>query len=82
MTGVSTWRSIDWLAHPIDVTRHADDAVTVVAGEIGVDQRRADAARLFRAAADTTENLGAEVGQGVGGDVNRHVGVLDCGPPR
>ena len=66
-------------ADPIDVTRHADHAVAVVAGEIGVDQRRGDAARFFRAAADASENLGAEVGQGVGGNVNRHVGVLDCG---
>ncbi len=69
-------------ADPIDITRHADHAMAVVAGEVGVDQRRGDAARLFRAAADATENLGAKVGQGVGGNVNRHVGVLDCAPPR
>ncbi len=49
-------------AHPIDITRNADDAVAVVAGEIGVDQRGGDAARLFRLTAGASENLGAEVG--------------------
>ena len=88
MTGVSTRRSIDWFgnelarANPIDVTRHADDAVAVVAGEIGVNEGGGDAARFFGAAADASENLGAEIRQRVGGDLNRHVGALDCAPPR
>ena len=55
-------------ADPIDITRHADDAVTVVAGEIGVDERGGDAVRLFGPAADASENLGAEVRQRVGGN--------------
>jgi len=69
-------------ADPIDVTRRANDAVAVVAGEIGVDKRSRDAARFLRPAADASENLGAELGQGVGGNLNRHVGALACGPPR
>ena len=48
-------------ADPIDVTRHADDAVAVVAGEIGVDERNGDPVRFFGPAADAGENFGAEV---------------------
>jgi hypothetical protein len=65
-----------------DVTRHADDPVAVVAGEIGVDERGGDASRFFRAAADAGENLGAKIRQRVGGNVNRHIGAFACGPPR
>ena len=49
-------------AHPIDITRNADDAVAVVARKIRIDQRGGDAARLFRLTAGASENLGAEVG--------------------
>jgi hypothetical protein len=79
MTGVSTRRSIDWLGmrspelDPIDVAWRADDAVAVVAGEIGVDERGGDAARFFGLAANAGENLGAEVPQRAGGNMNRHV---------
>ena len=59
-------------AHPVDVARHADHAVAVVAGEIGVDQRGGDARRLLGPAADASENLGAEVGQRVGGNMYCH----------
>ena len=69
-------------ANPIDVTRHANDAMAVVTGEIGVNKGGGDAARFFGAAADASENLGAEIRQRAGGDVNRHVGALDCAPPR
>jgi hypothetical protein len=69
-------------ANPIDVSRHTDDAVAVVAREIGVDERGGDASRFFRAAADAGENLGAKIRQRVGGNVNRHIGAFACGPPR
>ena len=49
-------------ADPVDVARHADDAVAVVAGEIGIDQRGRDALRLVGLTADAGENLGAEAG--------------------
>ena len=48
-------------ADPIDVTRHADDAVAVVSSEIGVDERGGDAVRLFGPAADASENFSAKV---------------------
>ena len=57
---------------PIDVTGHANDAVAVVAGEIGVDERTGDPLRFFGPAADPGENLGAEVRQRVGGNMNCH----------
>ena len=59
-------------AHPIDIAGNANDAVTVVAREIGVDERSGDAGRLFRFTADARENLGAEVRQRVGGNMNCH----------
>ena len=47
---------------PVDVTRDADDAVAVVAGEIGIDQRGRDPLRFVGLTADASENLGAEAG--------------------
>jgi hypothetical protein len=48
-------------AHPIDITRNTDNAVAVVACEIGVDERGGHAACLFNLTAGASENLGAEV---------------------
>ena len=59
-------------AHPVDIARHADHAVAVMPGEIGVDQRGGDAARLLAPAADALENVGAEVGQRVGRNMYCH----------
>ena len=46
------------LERPVDIARHADDAVAVVAGEIGADERGGNAARLLLAAADAGEDFG------------------------
>ena len=42
---------------PVDVTRDADDAVAVVAGEIGIDQRGRDPLRFVELAADASVDL-------------------------
>jgi hypothetical protein len=68
--------------HPIDIARYADHAVTVVPGHISVDKRDGDASRFVRTAADMFEHLGAEIGELVSGDVNRHVEAFACPPPR
>jgi hypothetical protein len=48
-------------AHPIDITRNTDNAVAVVACEIGVDERSGDAACFLRLTAGAGENVSAEV---------------------
>ena len=68
--------------HPIDIARNADYPVTVVAGQIGVDEGGGDAAGLLRAAANMFENLGAEVGEGIGPNMDRHLVALISPPPR
>ena len=67
---------------PGDIARHADDAVAVVASEIGVDERGGDLARLLGPTADALEDLRAEIDQRIGGNVDRHVEALVCAPPR
>ena len=62
-------------AHPVDIARHAQHAVAVVPGEIGVDQRGGDGARLFGPAADALENFGAEVGQRAGRNMYCHLEI-------
>jgi len=56
--------------------------MTVVAGQIGVDERGGDAARLTGLAADALEHLCAEIGERIGGNVDCHVEALACPPPR
>jgi hypothetical protein len=68
--------------HPIDIARHSNDAVTVVAAQIGVDERGGDAAHFLRAAADMFEDLGAEVCERIGSNMDRHLVALACPPPR
>src|SRR6202012_2952158 len=48
---------------PLDVRRHANDAVRIVADQVGLDEMRGDAVRLRRLAAGTHEqgrNQGAK----------------------
>ena len=54
--------------HPVDIARHADDAVAVVAREIGADQRARDAQGLLARRADALERIGADRFEGGDGD--------------
>ncbi len=59
-------------AHGVDVARHADDPMAVMAGEIGVDQRAGHAVRFLRQAAGAGENVGAVALERAGRNVKRH----------
>ena len=54
--------------HPHQVTGHADDAVAVVAGQVGLDQVAADALTLVGGAAGGGEGVADETAQGFGVD--------------
>ena len=47
--------------HPVEVARHADHAVAVVAGEVGVDEVERDPAALVLGASFGPEDRGDEV---------------------
>ena len=60
---------------PVDIQRNADDAVAVVASQIGADERGGDAARLLLAAADAGEDFATVIDHRGGGDAQRQGGL-------
>ena len=69
-------------AHPRDIAGHANDAMAVVAREVGLDQRGGDPTRLVGATADVPENLGAKVDERIGLNMDRHDVSLAASRPK
>ena len=59
---------------PFHITRHARDAVAVMAGEVCADQIFSDPSAFLRRAAGGDEDVGDEMLQRIGGDA-RHISV-------
>ena len=66
------------LVHAVDVGRDGDDAVAVVAGEVGEHAALGDEACLLGRGAVGLQELGGDFGELVGFDDDGHGGVLTC----